>query len=70
MVFCRGRSPHSMAQAMQGSATLSLLTDLLFAFCGPMRLPQAHPGPTTVPLDELHARGFQGAADRQLIGGC
>jgi hypothetical protein len=43
---------------MQGSATLSLLTDLLFAFCVPMRLPQAHPGPTTIAINEFDAGGF------------
>jgi hypothetical protein len=57
-----------MAQAMQGSASLGLLTDLLFAFCVPMRLPQAHPGPTTIPIDEFDAGSFQSTANRQIVG--
>jgi hypothetical protein len=44
------------------------LTDLLFAFCVPMRLPQAHPGPTTIPIDEFNAGSLQSTANGQVVG--
>jgi len=46
------------------------LTDLLFAFCVPMRLPQAHSGPTAIPIDEFDASSLQSAANGQIVGCC
>jgi hypothetical protein len=52
-----GRSPDSIAQtdAKARFDPEPKLTDLLLAFCVPMRLPQAHPRPTAIPIDEFDA---------------
>jgi hypothetical protein len=33
-----------------------------------MRLPQAHPGPTAIPIDEFDAGSFQSTANGQVVG--
>jgi hypothetical protein len=40
----------------------------LFAFSVLMRVPQAHPGPATILVDEFDAGSFQSAANRQVVG--
>jgi hypothetical protein len=39
------------------------LFSVLFAFCVPMPLPQAHAGPPAIPIDDFDASAFQCAAD-------
>jgi hypothetical protein len=48
-------------------SVLSLATEPLFAFCVPMRLPQAHSGPTAIPIDEFDAGSFKSAANSQVV---
>jgi hypothetical protein len=65
-----GNSPRSLSKA-QTAVQIRVAEEpgefrpaLLFAFSVLMRLAQAHPGPSAIPIDEFDAGSFQSAANR------
>ena len=55
------------ASSFQGRGEVTEI--LVFALSILMRLPQAHPGPTAIAINEFDAGSFQSAANGQVVGG-